>query len=563
MNGYLKNIGAVVGATVAGATIIGAGVWFYWLQTTNTKVLALAPTVFLETADDSLVATTDAGRVLGYRHKKGVLRYARIPFAAPPVGVLRFQPPQPVLPWSKVLDVRQPGPSCIQRTTRNSEPSQRQQSEDCLSLTVTTPSLEAANRPVIVWMHGGGLVAGSNGHSTYDGANFAARGDLVFVNVQYRLGSLGWLDVSSLGKDNVSSLGEDNVSSLEEDNVQQSSVNGQLDVLASLAWVQRNIDQFGGDPNNVTLMGESAGSFLVASLLSMPEAQPLFDKAILQSGVYNVWDIPVDRSGLLQRVLEQANVDSLEGLRQVDARVMQTLETDIYQFVRSQNFPSPMPWYSPRDITRETLEHSALNGKPILHGTLSQEHHSLLLSYTGNNPHGQIAQGLLGNLGLEAAQIDRLVAQIKPSLPDRSDQDLLVDLATAIHMHYPHAILSEQYATNAPVYSYLIDWAAPNFPELGAIHGLDLPLVFGNFDAWSWALGDNPPQELSDTMQAAWIAFAKTGNPNHATIPDWPLYEPEKRATMQFGETPEVVSDPLGWVRDLGPVMDDMLGKGR
>ena len=88
-------------------------------------------------------------------------------------------------------------------------------------------------------------------------------------------------------------------------------------------------------------------------------------------------------------------------------------------------------------------------------------------------------------------------------------------------------------------------------------------LFRSNFDAWSWALGDNPPQELSDTMQAAWIAFAKTGNPNHATIPDWPLYEPEKRATMQFGETPEVVSDPLEWVRDLGPVMDDMIGKGR
>lgn len=549
MNNYLK----IVGGAVAGAAIAGAGVWFYWLQTV--KILAFAPAIFLETADNSLVASTDAGRVLGYRLENGVLRYSRIPFAAPPVGALRFQPPQPVLPWSKVLDASKPGPSCIQRATRNSEPSQRQQSEDCLSLTVTTPSLDAANRPVIVWIHGGGLVAGSNGDSTYDGANFAARGDLVFVNVQYRLGSLGWLDVSSLGEDNVSSLGEDNV--------QQSSVNGQLDVLASLTWVQRNIDQFGGDPNNVTLMGESAGSFLVASLLAMPEAQPLFDRAILQSGVYNVWEIPVDRPGLLQRVLEKANVDSLEGLRQVDARVMQTIETDIYRFVRSQNFPSPMPWYSPRGITRETLERSALNEKPILHGTLSHEYHSLLLSYTGDDPHGQIAQGLLGNLGLDTAQIDRLVAQVKPSLPERSDQDLLVDLASAIHMHYPHTILSEHYGAKAPVYSYVIDWAAPNFPELGAIHGLDLPLVFGNFDAWSWALGDNPPQELSNTMQAAWIAFAKTGNPNHAAIPDWPLYDSEKRATMLFGETVEVVSDPLGWVRDLGPAMDDMSGKGR
>ncbi len=492
--------------------------------------------------DHRLVAQTDTGKVLGYRHPKGVLRYSSIPFAAPPVGKQRFQPPQPISPWSGVLDTRKPGPSCIQRVTKDNEASLHTQSEDCLSLTVTTPNLDNAKRPVIVWLHGGGLTAGGNHHSTYDGANFSARGDVVFVNVQYRLGILGWLDVSSLG----------------EDDVQQSSQTGQLDVIAGLDWVQRNITQFGGDPNNVTLMGESAGSHLAVSLLLHAEAQSLFDKVILQSGVHSVWQIPVDRHELLQLVLKQANVDSLAGLRQVDAKTIQNIETQIKQFALSKGLADPMPWYSIRGITNQDFERAAHNGKPVLHGTLKDEYHLFILSYSGQAPHRQFADAYLGGLGLDSSQIDTLVTQIKQSLPHRQEHDLLVDLASAIHMHYPHSIVSEQYGAIAPVYTYLIDWAAPNFPELGAMHGLDLPLVFGNFDAWSWALGRTPPQPLSNDIQDAWIAFARTGNPNHDNLPTWPVYDKENRSTMQFGDTYQVISDPLEWVRGVGATIDNL-----
>lgn len=540
MSTYLKIVSAI------GIPILALSLAYLYLFPKG-NVIKQATTQWLdETAvDHRLVATTDVGKVLGYRHKTGVLRYVSIPFASPPVGDRRFQPPQPVSPWTGVLDRRKAGPSCIQRVTNADEASQWIQSEDCLSLTITTPNLDNAKRPVIVWIHGGGLAAGGNHHSTYDGTNFVTRGDIVFVNVQYRLGMLGWLDVSSLG-------GND---------VQQSGLNGQLDVLAGLEWVQRNIDQFGGDPNNVTLMGESAGAYLVASLLPMPAAQPLFTKAILQSGVYDVWDIPVDRHGLLEQVLERAHVDSLAGLRQLDAQTIQTLETDIHGFVLSQGFPDPMPWYGPRGLTHGDFKRAALHGKPVLHGTLKHEYHLMVLAYQGDNPHRQLADGYLGNLGLDDTQINTLVNQIKQALPDRSENDLLVDLASAIHMHYPHAIISEHYGSQAPVYTYLIDWISPNFPELGAIHGLSLPLVFGNFKAWSWAVGNTPPFALSNNMQDAWIAFARTGNPSHGNIPEWPVYDHNLRLTMRFGDTCAVVSDPLKWVRELGPTLNRLLSQ--
>ncbi|WP_215618750.1 carboxylesterase/lipase family protein [Leptothoe kymatousa] len=526
-------MGAVLGAIATA---------FSWVWSPNKQVVKQAPVTFLENAVGQPVAHTTAGDVLGYTHATGVLRFARIPFAAPPIDHLRFLPPQPVAPWQGILDARQPGPICIQRFTATNKKHPAGQSEDCLSLTVTTPKLDQAKRPVIVWLHGGGLANGGNHDATYDGANFVTRGDVVFVNVQYRLGALGWLDVSPLG----------------DEHVKQSKQNGQLDVIAALNWVQRNIAQFGGDPNNVTLMGESAGAYLAASLLLLPEAEPLFHKAILQSGVYDAWEIPADRQELLQRVLTKAKATTLEELQQVSAKTLQTIEQDIYQYGRSKGWPDPMPWYSLQGITSDAFAAAAHQGKPVLHGTLKHEYHLFLLSYGKNNPHGQIVNGFLKILGLNNQQIQQLIEQIQPFSPDRSQQDLRVDLISAIYMHYPHAMFAENYR-HAPTYSYLIDWAAPQYPELGAIHALDLPLVFGNFDNWTWALGDTHPEELSHKMQNAWIAFAKTANPNHSDIPSWPTYGQSQRATMVFGETTKVVEDPLSWVRDLGPILDTML----
>ncbi|MEO0867671.1 MAG: carboxylesterase family protein [Cyanobacteria bacterium J06642_11] len=527
----------------AAAAAIAAGLSWFW--SSRTTLIKRAPVNFIDPADTHgrPLVRTDLGSVLGYVHQPGVLRFSRIPFAAPPVGTLRFRPPQPALSWDGILDTRKPGPICIQRLTNENKDHPGGQSEDCLSLTISTPSL-TEKRPVIVWLHGGGLANGGNHNSTYDGANFVNRGDVVFVNLQYRVGALGWLDVSPLDDD-------------------KTLPPGQLDVVAGLEWVQRNIEQFGGDPDNITLMGESAGAYLTASLLVLPAAQPLFHKAILQSGVYDVWEIPADRRALLQRVLTQTKATTLDDLQQLSPQVLQKVEEDIHQFSLTKGWPGPMPWYRPRGVTQAALETVAQQGKPILHGTLNNEFHLFLLSYGNSEPYEQLFKGFLKSQGLSSTQLDSLVEQIRPVVSDRNEQDVLVDLISAIYMHYPHSIVSEHYGANAPVYSYLINWTTPNFPELGAMHALDLPLVFGNFENWTWAIGENPPQNLSRNMQDAWIAFAKTGNPNHQAIPPWPTYNSENRSMMVFGEnqreTIRVVDDPLGWVRELGPRLNGMI----
>jgi len=511
------------------------------------KIIERMPISILDESvvDKSFVAETQSGDVLGYRHERGVIQFASIPFAAPPIGTLRFQPPTSVAPWEGVLDTREMGPSCIQEVSFLDGASLRDQSEDCLWLTLTTPQIDEEKRPVVVWIHGGALTQGGSGDPTYDGTTFSARGDLVIVNLQYRLGVLGWLDLSELGGEGF----------------KDSKINGQLDVLAGLEWVQRNISNFGGDPENVTIMGESAGGYLVASLLRLPEAQHLFHKAILQSGVYDVWDLPVERQEMTRWVMKAVNATSLEELLQIDGQTIQRAQESATELALSKGLAISMAWFGFRGVTQEDFVRAAGYGKPILHGTLKDEYHLLTLLYEDDEPHKLVAYGHFGNLGLDNAQIDALVARFSHALPDREIKDVYVDITTAAGMHYPHILLSEAYSNRAPVYTYLIDWRTPVYPELGAYHSLDLPIVFGNFTpVGPWDLGDNPPVQLSKDMQDAWIAFARNGNPSHKNIPEWPVHDIENRYTMKFGDTYQVLKDPLAWVRDLGTEIDRIIG---
>lgn len=527
--------------------LLFAGGVFYF-QSMHVTLVEIAPsTIISETsADGELVVTTENGKVQGYQHDKGFIRFASIPFAAPPIDELRFQPPQAVEPWSGVLDSREAGPSCLQKTTLLSDdPALRYQSEDCLGLVLSTPKLDEKKRPVIVWVHGGGLTVGGANEATTDGANFTARGDVVFVSLQYRLGTLGWLDVAHLG-------GKE---------VEHSAFNGQLDVVAGLEWVHNNIERFGGDSNNVTVMGESAGAFLIASLLMRPEADEFYNKLILQSGVIEVWELPVDRRNFSDTLMDEMNLKTLADLQALDLIAMREFESNSYKVASARGFPDPMPWYGHRGITADHIAEAAAKNKPILHGTLQNEYHLFLIGYDGDDKTQQLTDAILGALDIDRGQVSELVERVKPYLPHRSDTDLAVDVVSAIFMHYPHSIVSERYGASVPVYTYLIDYVASEIPEWGAFHALDLPIVFGTLDTWSFAFGDQLPHQLSDDMQDAWIAFARTGNPNHGNIPVWPAYDQRDRSTLVFGDNTHLAKDPLAWVRPLAQVVDSMVEK--
>lgn len=239
---------------------------------------------------DIEVRTAD-GWLLG-RHVDGVCRFDAIPYAAPPFGARRFAPPQPVATWSGLRDARKPGPIAPQgpsRLVRVMGDFQREQDEDCLSLTVWTPAIDAKRRPVLFWLHGGAFMTGAGALDWYDGARLAREGDMVVVSPNYRLGALGFLHVPGLSDGNL----------------------GLLDQEASLAWVRRHISDFGGDPAQVTAMGQSAGALSVALLLArMDQARPTIHRAILQSAPLGMRPYTRETATIIGReFLESAGID--------------------------------------------------------------------------------------------------------------------------------------------------------------------------------------------------------------------------------------------------------------
>src|SRR5881227_538669 len=237
------------------------------------------------------IVETTSGTVRG-REKNGIQDFRGIPYAAPPVGELRFRPPQPVEPWNGVRDATAFGPMAMQtqgamETMFGAPP--RPMSEDCLTLNVWTPGLDDARRPVMVWIHGGGFLFGTGATPWYDGRSFA-RDDIVLVTINYRLGAFGFLHIDGQGN------------------------NGILDQVAALEWVRDNIAAFGGDPGNVTAFGESAGAMSVGTLLGLPAAKGLFVKAIPESGAGHSAKTEAEAGAIAGEFLAEIGVDPGPGV---------------------------------------------------------------------------------------------------------------------------------------------------------------------------------------------------------------------------------------------------------
>jgi len=216
---------------------------------------------------DKPIVATAGGKVEGFQTKNGVLAFLGIPFGQPPKGDLRFAPPVEVAPWEGVRDATKQGPVAPQPVDDDVPPSKFAQDEDCLNLDIWTPGIDGRKRPVIVYIHGGSFMFGASSDPAYDGANISKRGDIVFASINYRVGMLGFLYLEDFGTE-----------------YQGSGSNGIRDEILALRWLKNNIARFGGDPENITIMGESAGGANVLTLIGLPEARGLFQKAIAESG---------------------------------------------------------------------------------------------------------------------------------------------------------------------------------------------------------------------------------------------------------------------------------------
>lgn len=490
------------------------------------------------------LARTLSGPVEG-RVKEDVLLFAGIPYAAPPVGPLRFEPPQPHAGWRETLSATRFANAAPQNTgagLTSSPP--RRMGEDCLSLNVTTPALDDARRPVLVWIHGGGFRTGQGGIPWYNGTSFAKQGDIVTVSINYRLGALGFADLSQLG-------------------APTSGLSGILDQIAALEWVRDNIAAFGGDPSQVTVAGESAGAMSVGVLLGCPAAAGLFQRAIAQSGAAH-HIIDARTSGAISELLcEKLGADDLADLRGLPLEkfleAQQQVETEVAGSTR----------LGATDITgvggmpfQPSREGSVLPQAPLeaVRGGMSSEVDLLI----GTNAHestlwyqGETDERRLEKIvGRYLPDTEKALDAYRRDHPGASPFDRLVALTTDYMFRIPAVRLAEAHATNGGnTWSYLFSWRSRAFGgRLGATHALEIPFTFNNLERTGVEsmLGEGAlPRSLAQDMHAAWIGFIRSGDPNTAEAPQWPQFDEEQRALMEFGDEVAVREDPFPESRRL------------
>jgi para-nitrobenzyl esterase len=485
------------------------------------------------------IVETSFGRLEGVA-REGHVAFLGVPYAAAPIGPLRWKAPIPPIAWPGTRPAVKPGPAA--RQTSHPIPgfaASGPQSEDCLYLNVFTPACDGCRRPVLFWIHGGGFTHGSGSETLYDGGPLARRGDVVVVTINYRLGAFGYLHPSTRlpGRGLANNC-------------------GQLDAIAALRWVHEHIAAFGGDPGNVTIFGESAGAASVGTLLAMPAARGLFHKAILQSGAGRA----MDRDGagaVVDRVVEAAGLPSAEGLLTVDADRLLEAQAKV---AASRGFGTLLfaPVVDGETLPMQPFEAvraGAAAGIPVLIGT-NRDEVKLFTAMQQRAPLDDIGleravAGMFPGAGTEAVRA--AIGAVRESRARRGLPAENLDILDALWsegMFRANAqrLALAQRAHEPRTYVYLFTYASPaRRGALGACHALEMPFVFGTLGApgQDRFAGAGPEVErLSANMMDAWIAFARTGDPSHPGIGRWDPYDGETRPTMVFDAESRLERDP-------------------
>jgi para-nitrobenzyl esterase len=381
----------------------------------------------------------------------------------------------------------------------------------------------------MVWLHGGGFTIGSGSSPGYDGARFARRHDVVVVTINYRLGVLGFLDLS------------------EREGFEASANSGLLDQVRALEWVRDNIATFGGDADNVTIFGESAGAASVASLMAAPSAAGLFHKAIAQSGAAGNARTRECAQIVTRRLCEElgATIDDL--LTAPVERLLEGQQALAQEAQAGRGFGPTVDGTVLPPVVEAITAGSAAD-VPLLIGTNGNEANLFTLMTPGAGDIGpdELVEQFRGRFGDLA---EHAIGTYRASRPGASNRELSNAFITDMVFRVPAARMAEQQAKHAATYLYLFRWSTPAMGGvLGACHGLEIPFVWNATDRSSLFLQSSSPaiEELSLAMHDAWAAFARTGDPNHPGLPKWPVYEPSGRATMIFDEQRVVELDPQG-----------------
>jgi para-nitrobenzyl esterase len=502
-------------------------------------------------SDETAIAETATGKVRGYI-RNGIYTYKGIPYGETTEGSGRFQPLQKAKPWTGVRSSMQYGRVCPQgpRGTWNEDEESwifcyddGVQGEDCLRVNLWTPGIhDNKKRPVMVWLHGGGFVSGSSQeHRSYDGERLSRRGDVVVVSLNHRLGPLGFLNLAPYSEKYASSAHL-----------------GMLDIIMALQWVRDNIANFGGDPDNVTIFGQSGGGGKVGTLMAMPAAKGLFHRAIVQSGSFLRAVVPERSAILTLAMLDELNLSrsQLDQLQTVPLRKL--IEAGDAALLKTHPH-APLVWSRGADmlgwgpvVDGKLLPHHPFDPTapaistqvPMLIGTTLNEFTTSL-----NHPERELmteAEVKRQLADMYGNNPEHIIEVFRDSHPGAKPFDIF-SLAMTAQVRQGAVIQAGlKAAQGTPAYLYWFTWKTPVLDgRPRSIHCIDLPFCFDNTDRSENLTGGGPgPRALAANVSEAWIQFARSGNPNHASIPNWTAFSAESCPTMIFDTECKLQNNP-------------------
>lgn len=508
----------------------------------STRVVRLAVIVLLAIAATTASAATDqvtveSGKLQGTTNAEGSVRiFKGVPFAAPPLGDLRWKAPQPAIKWNGVRMAEKFGSACLQTNVfgdiyfRDAEPS-----EDCLNLDIWIPAKATSSKlPVLVWFYGGGFVAGSASEPRYDGENLAKKG-IIVVNPNYRLGAFGFFAHPELTK---------------ESPHKASGNYGLLDQVAALEWVVKNIAAFGGDPHNITIAGESAGSFSVSALMASPLSKNLFQKAMGESGAF----FPSKEGGTLgMKSLAETEQFGVKFAESMGAKTLAEMRAkpanDVLQAAAKENrgfafAPAIDGYYFPED-PRTIYAKGEQSHVPLLAGWNADEGKIMILFSPQKPTAKSFAEEAQTRFGDQAKKF--LV--FYPAANDQEAMQSAEQLSSDDFIAFSTwKWIDTQRKTGVPVYEYHFEEVPKTKPgamagpipaaELGSKHAGEIEYVFGTLKSQDGVPWTDDDFKVSEAMMSYWANFVKSGDPNGKGLPQWPKYDnPDGYQVMHLSGT--------------------------
>lgn len=490
------------------------------------------------------IVQTKSGPVRGVANN-GINVFRGIPYAEAPVGARRFKPPVARTPWTDTLVAEHAGavawqnPSPLEGMLGAASPPT---GDDHLTLNIWSPALEGAKRPVLFWIHGGAFVTGTGSTPWYDGTSFASHHDVVVVTINYRLGALGFLHLADIAGPEWDGSGN----------------LGVLDQSFALKWVSENIEAFGGDPANITIFGESAGGMSVGTQLGLPASKGLFRRAIAQSGAAGHVHSRESATDNARRLLEVLGIGDDEVAKLQELPVADILAAqEKVNAERSDIAGSGLPFMPCVDGTslpvgpQQAVQNAHAQGVDLLIGSNLDE----MTLFTMMDP--RLADldddGLTKRFGTLFGD-ERAVEALDAYRKDRghaTPADIWNAALGDRVFRVPAIRLADAQVAHGDTYVYLFSWESTAFNgKLRSCHALEIPFVFDNLDQTGvqFLTGEvtDDMRHLATTMNEAWAAFARTGNPSTPMLADWPQWDPETRPTMVLNTEPRLELDPMG-----------------